>query len=116
MLHVVITGGAGFIGSHLCERYLADGHRVTAVDNLATGNIANLASFADEPRFSYINADVSDGMPALDDVSLVLHLASPASPVDYQTPHRDDARGLGRHTPCLDSPEARSALPPRLDQ
>ncbi|MGB0589957.1 MAG: UDP-glucuronic acid decarboxylase family protein [Myxococcota bacterium] len=84
MLHVVITGGAGFIGSHLCERYLQDGHRVTAVDNLATGDLANLRDFADDPRFDYIEADVSDGMPAISDASLVMHFASPASPVDYQ--------------------------------
>ena len=84
MQHVVITGGAGFIGSHLCERYLAEGHRVTAVDNLCTGSIANLSSVADDPRFDYIEADVSDGMPPLKDASLVLHFASPASPIDYQ--------------------------------
>ena len=54
MTHVVITGGAGFIGSHLCERYLAEGHRVTAVDNLATGKLDNLEAFQGDARFDYI--------------------------------------------------------------
>ena len=84
MQHVVITGGAGFIGSHLCERYLAEGHRVTAVDNLCTGSISGLSSVADDPRFDYIEADVSDGMPALKDVSLVFALRVAAEPIDYQ--------------------------------
>ena len=84
MKHVVITGGAGFIGSHLCERYLAEGCRVTAVDNLATGKLDNLAPFETDPNFDYIEADVSDGMPGVSDATMVLHFASPASPVDYQ--------------------------------
>ena len=82
--HVVITGGAGFIGSHLCERYLAEGARVTAVDNFSTGAPKNLSTFDSEARFELIQADVSEGLPTLRDATLVLHFASPASPIDYQ--------------------------------
>ena len=82
--HVVITGGAGFIGSHLCESYLAEGARVIAVDNLATGDLSNPSDFEKDPHFDYIEADVSEGLPAIKDATLVMHFASPASPVDYQ--------------------------------
>lgn len=79
----VITGGAGFLGSHLCERFVAEGHHVIAVDNLITGNLANLDPLRNEPRFSYIQHDVSRTIEIPGQVDFVLHFASPASPIDY---------------------------------
>lgn len=82
-MRVVITGGAGFIGSHLCERFLADGHDVIALDNLITGALINLANFRDNPRFAFMEHDVSKEITILGEVNVVLHFASPASPIDY---------------------------------
>ena len=81
---VVITGGAGFLGSALCDRFIAEGWRVIAVDNFCTGAAANVAHLANEPRFSLLEADVSDGLAIAGDVDAVLHFASPASPKEYQ--------------------------------
>ncbi|MFN2544898.1 MAG: UDP-glucuronic acid decarboxylase family protein [Actinomycetota bacterium] len=80
---VVITGGAGFIGSHLCERFLAEGADVLCVDNLLTGRPKNVEHLFDEPRFRFVGADVSDGIQIEEPVDAVLHFASPASPSDY---------------------------------
>ena len=82
-MRVVITGGAGFIGSHLCERFLADGHDVIALDNLITGAIMNLNNFRDNPRFAFMEHDVSKEINIQGEVNFVLHFASPASPIDY---------------------------------
>ncbi|MFT3882282.1 MAG: SDR family oxidoreductase [Gemmatales bacterium] len=82
-VRVVITGGAGFIGSHLCERFLADGHDVVALDNLITGALINLKNFRNDPRFSFIQHDVSKEINIDGEVHIVLHFASPASPIDY---------------------------------
>jgi dTDP-glucose 4,6-dehydratase len=82
-MRVAITGAAGFLASHLTDRFLADGHSVVGVDNLLTGRAANVAHLAREPRFELVEADVSAGMPDVGEVDGVLHLASPASPVDY---------------------------------
>jgi len=81
----VVTGGAGFVGSHLCEALVAQGAEVVCVDDLSTGDVHNLASLADDPRFVFVQGDVSAGLdvPSEDQVDLVLHLASPASPTDY---------------------------------
>ncbi len=81
-MRVLVTGGAGFIGSHLCERLLREGHDVVCLDNLLTGNKENLAAIADDPRFTFFLADVAH--PFNLEVDAVAHLASPASPVDYQ--------------------------------
>ncbi len=78
---VLVTGGAGFIGSHLCERLLAGGHEVFCLDNLLTGDRRNLAGFEDEPRFEFILGDVT--VPFNLEVDAIAHLASPASPIDY---------------------------------
>ena len=82
-VRVVITGGAGFIGSHLCERFLSEGHDVVALDNLITGALINIAPFRNEPRFSFIQHDVSREIEVPGEVNVVLHFASPASPIDY---------------------------------
>ncbi|MGW3254403.1 UDP-glucuronic acid decarboxylase family protein [Streptomyces fungicidicus] len=80
----VVAGGAGFVGSHLCERLLMDGWRVVCVDNFVTGSAGNVAHLAGESRFRLIEADVCEGAPPVAGrVDAVLNLASPASPVDY---------------------------------
>lgn len=79
----VVTGGAGFLGSHLCDRLLAEGHRVIAVDNLLTGSAANIAHLADHERFTHIHHDVTAPMAIDGAVDYVFHFASPASPMDY---------------------------------
>jgi UDP-glucuronate decarboxylase len=81
-LRVIVTGGAGFVGSHLCERLLADGHRVTVVDDLSTGRVENIAHLLDEPRFELVEHDVT--RPLARSADRVYHLASPASPAAYQ--------------------------------
>jgi dTDP-glucose 4,6-dehydratase len=82
-MRTLITGGAGFIGSHLCERFLADGHEVVAVDNFITGDLANLDHLRGDPKFKFVGHDVSNPLKYRDKLDIVLHFASPASPVDY---------------------------------
>jgi dTDP-glucose 4,6-dehydratase len=82
-LRVLITGGAGFLGSHLCDRFLAEGHTVVAMDNLITGNTRNIAHLAGNKNFTFIHHDVTDYIYLNGDVDAVLHFASPASPIDY---------------------------------
>jgi dTDP-glucose 4,6-dehydratase len=84
-VRTLITGGGGFIGSHLCERFLAEGHEVIAVDNFITGRAENVRHMADNPRFRLIEHDVSQHLSVDGPVDNVLHFASPASPVDYLT-------------------------------
>jgi len=83
MTTAVVTGGAGFLGSHLCERLLAEGHRVICVDNLLTGRRENIAGLLADPRFRFIHHDISKPLEIGDKIDRVLHFASPASPVDY---------------------------------
>jgi len=83
MAKVMITGGAGFIGSHLCERFLADGHEVICVDNFITGKPDNIAHLLPESRFSFIHQDVTQYIYVKGPLDAILHFASPASPVDY---------------------------------
>ena len=80
----VVTGGAGFIGSNLVNTLLTLGHTVIAVDNFITGRIENLSEAKNNPQFSFIQADIVEGMPTIEGVTHVWHLASPASVVDYQ--------------------------------
>ena len=82
-MRTLITGGAGFIGSHLCERFLADGHEVVAVDNFITGDLGNLDHLRGDPKFQFVGHDVSNPLKYRDKIDNVLHFASPASPVDY---------------------------------
>src|SRR6476619_7497197 len=79
----VVTGGAGFLGSHLTDRLLAEGHRVIAIDNLVTGNPANIAHLGGNPNFGFIKHNVSNYILVEDEVDYVFHFASPASPIDY---------------------------------
>ena len=79
----LITGGAGFLGSHLCERFLKEGYRVICMDNLITGALSNIAHLNKNPNFEFINHDVSKYIDIDGEIDIVLHFASPASPVDY---------------------------------
>lgn len=81
---VLITGGAGFIGSHLCDKFLARGNRVVVLDNLITGNMRNIEHLKSNRCFQLIEQDVSKTIHYPDPVDFVLHFASPASPLDYQ--------------------------------
>jgi dTDP-glucose 4,6-dehydratase len=82
-MRILITGGAGFIGSHLCDRLLADGHTVITIDNLSTGSTDNIAHLAGHERFSFIKHDVTSYLFVEGPLDAVLHLASLPSPVDY---------------------------------
>ena len=82
-MRVAVSGAAGFLGSHMCDRLIAEGHHVTGVDNMLTGSERNLAHLIREPRFELIEQDVSDGRKLALRVDAVLHMASPASPKDY---------------------------------
>ncbi len=83
MARVVITGGAGFIGSHLCDRFIAEGDEVICLDNLITGNLDNIAHLFGHPKFKFIKYDVTEFLYVPGDVDFILHFASPASPMDY---------------------------------
>jgi dTDP-glucose 4,6-dehydratase len=83
MARVLITGGAGFIGSHLCERFLAAGDDVICMDNLITGNADNIAHLFPDRHFSYIPQDVTNYIYVKGPLDAILHFASPASPIDY---------------------------------
>ena len=79
----LVTGGAGFVGSHLCERLLSEGYRVHCLDNLRTGSLDNIAHLAGEPDFDYIDHDVSSYINAPGELDEIYHFASPASPKDF---------------------------------
>src|SRR5262250_1172765 len=82
-MRILITGGAGFIGSHMADRLIAEGHRVVAMDNLVTGDLANIAHHRSNPNFEFIHHDVSNHIHVAGNLDWVLHFASPASPIDY---------------------------------
>lgn len=82
-MRVVITGGAGFLGSHLSDRLLAEGYEVIAIDNLVTGSAENIAHLSNNQKFSFIKHDVSDSLFVDGPVDFVFHFASPASPDDF---------------------------------
>jgi dTDP-glucose 4,6-dehydratase len=83
MTRYLITGGAGFIGSHLCENFLNQGHEVLCMDNYSTGATENIAPFLKNPRFRFMDHNVSRYIEVQEPLDYVLHFASPASPVDY---------------------------------
>ncbi|HQB31940.1 MAG TPA: GDP-mannose 4,6-dehydratase, partial [Erysipelotrichaceae bacterium] len=82
MKRILVTGGAGFIGSHLCKRLLNQGHKVICLDNMFTGTFDNIDVLCADDNFEFINADVTD--PIQLDVDEIYNLACPASPVHYQ--------------------------------
>jgi len=82
-LHFAVAGAAGFVGSHLCERLIADGHSVLAIDNFITGSARNLEGLREEPRFRFLEQDVCRPFTLAGPVDVVMNLASPASPKDY---------------------------------
>ena len=82
-MRIVVSGAAGFIGSHFCDRLLAEGHRVTALDNFLTGRAANLAHFSANPAFDFIEQDITRPFHIEGPVDCVVNMASPASPKDY---------------------------------
>jgi dTDP-glucose 4,6-dehydratase len=81
--HAVVTGGAGFLGSHLCDRLLAEQWQVTAIDNLITGDVKNIAHLSGNTRFRFVKQDVTEYLFLDGPVDFILHFASPASPIDY---------------------------------
>ena len=106
----MVTGGTGFVGSHLVETLLARGAEVVAVDNNVTGTPANVAHLAGDPRFTLVEADVSEELPVDGHVDAVLHFASPASPVDFARIPIEILRVGSQGTQnCLDLAEAHGA-------
>jgi len=81
--HILITGGAGFIGSHLCTKFVKMGCKVICVDNILTGNTANVAHLVGNSKFRFINHDVTRELYLEEEIEAILHFASPASPLDY---------------------------------
>jgi dTDP-glucose 4,6-dehydratase len=79
----LITGAAGFLGSHLCDRFIAEGHEVIAMDNLITGDLRNIDHLMDSPAFTFVNHDISQRIAIDGPLDYILHFASPASPIDY---------------------------------
>ena len=82
-MRILITGGAGFIGSHMADRLIAEGHQVIAMDNLVTGDLANIAHHRSNPNFEFIHHDISNHIHVAGPLDWVLNFASPASPIDY---------------------------------
>src|SRR5262245_7349957 len=83
-MQVIVAGGAGFIGSHLCAALLRDGHSVTAIDNFVTGHPRNIAPIITHPRFRLIEHNITEPLPpTLPEAEAIFHLASPASPADF---------------------------------
>ena len=82
-MRVLITGGAGFIGSHLCDRLIAEGHYVVCVDNLITASDSNIAHLITHSAFQFVRHDITKPLELPEPVELILHFASPASPIDY---------------------------------
>jgi dTDP-glucose 4,6-dehydratase len=83
MPRTLITGGAGFLGSHLCDRFVKEGHDVICMDNLVTGNADNIGHLIGKPNFSFVHYDVTNFIHIDGPLDYILHFASPASPIDY---------------------------------
>ena len=106
----LITGGAGFLGSHLCDRFIREGHYVIAMDNLITGSLANIAHLLSNSNFEFINHDITQFIEINGELDYILHFASPASPIDYlKIPIQTLKVGaLGTHN-CLGLAKAKNA-------
>ena len=101
-MRVLVTGGAGFLGSHLCDRLLKDGNEVVCIDNLFTGRKLNIAHLADNPNFEFVRHDIID--PFKFEVDRIYNLACPASPPHYQynpitNPSKNDSQKTCRNEP-----------------
>ncbi|HIG87354.1 MAG TPA: SDR family oxidoreductase [Planctomycetes bacterium] len=83
MKRILVTGGAGFLGSHLCERFVGEGHEVLCMDNLVTGDLANIESLMPTKNFHFIHQDVTEFIHVSGRLDVIMHFASPASPIDY---------------------------------
>jgi len=83
MPRILITGAAGFLGSHLCDRYIREGYDVIGIDNLITGDLNNISHLIELTNFSFINHDVTEHIEIDGKLDYILHFASPASPIDY---------------------------------
>lgn len=110
MPRTLITGGAGFLGSHLCDRFIAEGHEVVCMDNFITGSPDNIAHLIGNPKFSLVQHDVTNFIYLAGELDYILHFASPASPIDYlQLPIQTLKVGaLGTHN-CLGLAKAKYA-------
>jgi dTDP-glucose 4,6-dehydratase len=110
MARVVVTGGAGFLGSHLCRRLLDRGDQVVAIDNLVTGSVANIDDLFGRSGFTFVEHDVSSYVWVPGEVDAVMHLASPASPADFERIPIQILKvgGIGTHN-CLGLAKAKSA-------
>ena len=102
-MRILVTGGAGFLGSNLCTRLLADGHEVVALDNLSTGGRRSTEPLRAHPRFTFVEADICDGIPVEGRFDRIFHMASPASPIHYvRLPFATlDVNSIGTRV-CLD--------------
>src|SRR5579859_4990572 len=84
MANILVAGGAGFIGSHLCKRLITEGHSIYCIDNLITGDKANIAMLSDNPKFAFLQHDITEPLTTIADrfrdIHYIFHLASPASP------------------------------------
>ncbi len=109
--NILITGAAGFLGSHLCDKFLGMGHYVIAIDNLITGDYNNISHLIDNSNFEFINHDITRYIKIDKDLDYILHFASPASPIDYlKIPIQTLKVGaIGTHN-CLGLAKAKSAL------
>lgn len=94
----LVTGGAGFLGSHVCESLLGSGFNVVCLDNFATGFLHNIETLMAEPRFTLLTMDIAEGCPTSGDFDLVVHLASPTSPFQYSAMPIDILRAGGQGT------------------
>lgn len=101
MPRVLVSGGAGFLGSHLCDRLLAEDWEVTAVDNLITGNIRNIQHLENNPRFHFLKQDVTQPFTYSGGLDYVMHLASPASPPDFKTLPLETLQAGSYGTHCM---------------
>ncbi len=112
MKRVLITGGAGFLGSHLCDRFVAEGYHVIAMDNLLTGHIENIEHLFKLPNFEFHHHDVSKFVHVAGTLDYILHFASPASPIDYlKMPIQTLKVGsLGTHNLCGLAKEKRARM------